>query len=245
MDSPYINIHTHRRAGEEVGTGSAAGAGLAAAEEAADVIEVVSVMAGHGISLPAPPFSIGIHPWQVDDEEEISEALLEVESATAAAIGEIGLDYATVIGWGTESYSDDHADRDDQKAVFAAQLRIAQKRRLPVVLHCVRAFEPTCKILAAYGDLEAVIFHGFIGSPEQAARAVRAGYYLSFGERSLTSPRTVESLRRMPLDRIFLETDQEPIHISEIYSRAAEILAIPVARLKEQLYDNYMTIFER
>jgi TatD DNase family protein len=126
--------------------------------------------------------------------------------------------------------------------VFAAQLRIAGERRLPVVLHCVRAFEAVCEILSAY-TLPAVVFHGFVGSPQQAARAVRSGYCLSLGERSLNSPKTVEAMRRTPLENIFFETDDAPTTIAEIYSRAAEILSLPVAELIKQMNDNYLRIF--
>ena len=207
MNAPYINIHTHRR----TGCG----------------IEVVSAMAGCG-EFPPPPFSIGVHPWQLVDLNEagLAEALHEIGAAPAWAIGETGLDYAI------------EADRDRQADVFSAQLRIAVERRLPVVLHCVRAFEPTMDILTAY-TLPAVIFHGFIGSLEQAARVVRSGYYISLGERSLSSPKTVEALRSIPLENLFFETDNAQVSIAEIYSRAGEILAMPVPELVTQLHENY------
>ncbi len=217
----YVNIHTHRRTGEG--------------------IEVVSVMAGRragterGDDLPEAPFSIGIHPWQLGDggngrgeftDEKLKAALLEIETAPAYVIGEIGLDYAIP------------ADHGEQKTVFAAQLRIAEARALPVILHCVRAFEPIMEILSGF-RLPAVVFHGFIGSREQAARAVRRGYYLSLGKRSLASPKTVEAMRNTPPDRLFLETDDSPAPISAIYARAAEILDIPIRALATQLYENY------
>jgi TatD DNase family protein len=235
-----VDIHTHRRRG--------------------GAIEVVSVMAGHNarqaagavaragdpcvaeitgtadvaVDFPEPPFSTGIHPWQLSgDGFDPAEALREVETAPAAAIGEIGLDFAPTAP---------AADHGEQKMIFAAQLRIAGARRLPVVLHCVRAFEPTMEILAGF-RLPGVIFHGFVGSPEQAARAIRSGYSLSFGERSLVSPKTVEALRNTPLENLFLETDDAPVTISAIYTRVAEILNIPLPQLKEQLQINYNNSF--
>lgn len=219
MDSPYINIHTHRRSG--VG------------------IEMVSVMAGDPRttrrSLP-PPFSIGIHPWQLGGNDggndggfDVAAALREVESAPASAIGETGLDGAIAV------------DRAEQTTIFEAQLRIAARRNLPVILHCVRAFEPTCEMLAAH-HLPGVIFHGFVGSSEQAARAVAAGRYLSFGARSLESPKTVEAMRRTPLENIFLETDDEAIPIATIYARAAQILGRPVNEMATQIEKNYGSV---
>lgn len=65
------------------------------------------------------------------------------------------------------------------------------------MLHCVRAFEPVMLELAAR-EPRAVIFHGFIGSPEQARRALEKGYYLSFGVRTFSSPKTMEALRETP-----------------------------------------------
>lgn len=74
------------------------------------------------------------------------------------AVGETGLDFV-------------HGPaREVQFGALRAQLRIARERGLPVVLHCVRAFEPLMRELAAC-EPRAVIFHGFIGSPEQAQQA--------------------------------------------------------------------------
>lgn len=228
MDYPYINIHTHSRAGEGVEVVSVmAGRGArqaAALSHVADLRGTASVE----YDLPEPPFSVGVHPWQLAelDEAGLSEALREVEIAPAWAIGEIGLDYAIP------------ADHGGQKMVLAAQLRIAEERGLPVILHCVRAFEPVMEILADF-RLPSVVFHGFIGSREQAARAVSSGYYLSFDERSLSSRKTVEALRDIPLDRLFPETDDSPVPIAEIYSRVGEILNIPREKLARTIFENY------
>ena len=178
---------------------------------------------GRGIELR----TAGIHPWDADKEDI---AALGTLPADVQAIGETGLDYARGAG------------RQRQLAAFRAQLALARERRLPVVLHCVRAFEPVMLELAAR-EPRAVIFHGFIGSPEQAARAVAAGYYLSFGSRSLRSPRTVRALGSIPTQRLFLETDDAPATIESVYATAARLLGMPLDRLKETIYNNYLHIF--
>ena len=124
-----------------------------------------------------------------------------------------------------------------------AQLRLARERGLPVVLHCVRAFEPLMRELAAC-EPRAVIFHGFIGSPEQARQALAKGYFLSFGERAFASPKTLAALRETPLSQLFLETDDSPVPIAEIYARAAEARGIPVEELQRATLSNYERIFE-
>lgn len=178
----------------------------------------------HAIS----PTASGVHPWQVAEltESELATVLDRLRTAPVDVIGEIGLDYARDV------------DRGLQKKVFETELKIASERGLPVVLHCVRAFEDVMAMLAGF-SLRAVVFHGFIGSPEQAIRAVKRGYFLSFGVRSFASPRTVESLRQVPTDHIFLETDDDPTPIEQVYEMAAEVLGISVPQLAEQTRKNY------
>ena len=115
-------------------------------------------------------------------------------------------------------------------------------RQLPVVLHCVRAFEPVMLELAAR-EPRAVIFHGFIGSPEQARRALEKGYYLSFGVRTFSSPKTLEALRETPPGQLFLETDDSDTGIEEVYAHAAAVRGTTVEALKRATTENYERIF--
>ena len=175
--------------------------------------------------------AVGWHPeeaagWTDDSLEQIRALAAQPK---VCAIGEIGLDYL-------------RPDREAQLRIFEGQLRLAEAAGKPVVLHCVKAFEETMRLLKQF-RLRAVIFHGFIGSPEQAARAVAAGYYLSFGSRSLRSPRTVRALGSIPTQRLFLETDDAPATIESVYATAARLLGMPLDRLKETIYNNYLHIF--
>ena len=167
----------------------------------------------------------GIHPWEAAGDWTLREP-----SAACRAIGEIGLDYACPV------------DRGRQELLLRAQLQQAERLGLPVVLHCVRAFEPLMKILDGR-RLRAVIFHGFIGSAFQAGAALKRGYFLSFGERSLRSPRTVEVLRGMPGEFLFLETDDSPTPIGEIYRRAAVVRGCTEEELLRTVQENYERIF--
>ena len=132
--------------------------------------------------------------------------------------------------------------RQQQLAAFRAQLALARDRQLPVVLHCVRAFEPVMLELAAR-EPRAVIFHGFIGSPEQARRALEKGYYLSFGVRTFSSPKTLEALRETPPGQLFLETDDSDTGIEEVYAHAAAVRGTTVEALKRATTENYERIF--
>lgn len=169
--------------------------------------------------------AVGIHPRDAEGAHVSDLVLDDVD-----AIGEIGLDYAC------------NANRERQQLVFEAHLDVAERENLPVVLHCVRAFEPVMRTLAHY-RLRAVIFHGFIGSVQQMQRAVDAGYYLSFGERTFRSPKTIEALRRTPPERIFFETDDSEAKIEEILPIFAEILHVNTADLIRITNENFERIF--
>lgn len=211
---PFVNIHTHRPT-------------------------------GRGIELR----TAGVHPWEADlhaaerlaevlgaklgDQSGLSDGGCAPRAAAAGiqAIGEIGLDFAC------------RSDRTLQTEVLRIQLRLASRLGLPVVLHCVRAFEPLMRELAACPP-RAVIFHGFIGSPEQARQALAHGCCLSFGERVFASPKSLRALHEVPPDRLFLETDDAPVAIERIYDRAARELGLEVGVLRRAAYENYKRIFE-
>ena len=179
---------------------------------------------GSGIELRTE----GVHPWDADMR---LVATLGERLSDAQAVGETGLVFV-------------HGpSREMQTEALRAQLRLARERGLPVVLHCVRAFEPLMRELAAC-EPRAVIFHGFIGSPEQARRALAKGYFLSFGERAFASPKTLAALRETPLSHLFLETDDSPVPIEEIYARAAEARGVPTEVLQRATLANYERIFE-
>ena len=176
-------------------------------------------------ALHIEPQAVGIHPWMAE-KEAFDEAIFD----NAVAIGEIGLDFACDV------------NRDTQERVFRTQLAQAEKRNLPVILHCVRAFEPIMKILAEY-RLRAVIFHGFIGSAQQAKRAIDTGHYLSFGPNAFRSPKTIAALQSTPENRLFAETDDSGEAIENVYSRIAQTRGISVEELRVTIENNYNKIF--
>ena len=170
--------------------------------------------------------AVGLHPWQAEHGAAPSEE--EIEAADA--VGEIGLDKACGV------------DFEQQTAVFEAQLRLAEQHQKPVVLHCVRAFEEVMNALEKFA-LRTVIFHGFIGSSEQAERAVKKGYYLSFGARTARSKKPIEALRATPLDRLFVETDEAETPIEEIYALVARLRGLEVEALAAATRQNHARIF--
>ncbi len=173
--------------------------------------------------------TIGIHPWQAEEHDLTDpdeKRSLESDIAPSQAVGEIGLDFAADV------------DREAQQELFVAQLKIAKKHKKVVVLHSVRAFEPMMQILSTF-PLRGVIFHGFIGSMQQMNEAIERGYYISFGERTFASPKTLKALRECPVDRLFIETDTSSTPIEEIYEAISKYRMESVDELREAIYNNY------
>jgi TatD DNase family protein len=171
------------------------------------------------------PRMAGIHPWDAERGVELPDF------CACDIIGETGLDYACEV------------DREAQERLFRAHLEAAERLHKPVVLHVVRAFEPVIKILAEY-DIKGVVSHGFTGSEQQANEAIKRGYYLSFGERSLRSPKTREVIAKMPQNLLFCETDDNTsVAIEEIYRSVAEIRGTTPEELLRTIEDNYKNLF--
>lgn len=169
---------------------------------------------------------VGIHPWDAAHATAPSEA----EYVAADAVGEIGLDFACGV------------DCKAQRNLLDKELTRAERLAKPVVLHCVKAFECLMRELKGR-KLQAVIFHGFIGSKEQAAKALERGCYLSFGARTESSPKTLEALRTTPLERLFVESDESTRPIEELYATIARLRGVTIEELQAATLRNYKRIF--
>jgi TatD DNase family protein len=173
------------------------------------------------------PTMAGIHPWDAERN------LPMPDFSACDIVGETGLDYAKEVS------------REAQQELFLRHLTAAEKLEKPVVLHVVKSFEDVMIALKKH-RLQGVVFHGFIGSREQAQRAISEGYYLSFGDRSLRSPRTREVIATMPIEKLFCETDDNTeFSIEKIYQEVAALRAISHEELASEIEKNYRRLFDK
>lgn len=161
--------------------------------------------------------AVGVHPHEASSASE--DVLQEILGLSAhprvVAIGEIGLDYHY-----------DYSPRDVQREGFRRQLEIAQKRRLPVVIHSREAWEDTLGIVvdalradpswrgrASADPVARGVFHCFPGDAGMARAVIDLGFYISFPgpvtfpDRPSKPNLMAEVARSAPLDRILIETD--------------------------------------
>jgi TatD DNase family protein len=164
----------------------------------------------------------------------------------ACAIGEIGLDYHY-----------DFAPRGVQQEVFAAQIDLARRMDLPVIIHTREATDDTFALLAQAPGVRGV-FHCFTGDVPMVRRALDIGFYVSFAG-IVTFPKAGE-LREaaaiVPADRLLIETDSpylapvphrgkrnEPSFVAEVLKGVAGTRGVEPAALDAQLTSNFRRLF--
>ena len=172
----------------------------------------------------------GWHPEELDSLDESSLGLIRelAMKPKTVAIGEIGLDYY----W-------DASRKEEQKALFTAQIELALELKKPVIVHDREAHGDSLETVKRYPELRGV-FHCFSGSPEMAGELLKMGWYLGFdGPVTYKNARKqLEVLKICPLDRILIETDSPymtpvPHRGERNDSRMLEFIAAAIAGVKD------------
>lgn len=181
------------------------------------------------------PCSMGIHPWYIDPtglNRQLKELAKWAVLPNVIAIGECGLDKVTETNWQL------------QVSAFEEQVRLANQMYKPLIIHCVRAYEEVVHILKVEKVEVPVIFHGYNKNIKLAERLIKAGYYLSFGAALLEEGSNAASvIQSIPADKVFLETDDAPVDIADIYTAAASLLKTEPDALILQLHNNFHRVF--
>jgi TatD DNase family protein len=175
--------------------------------KASDCQQIRELSNQYSEQIPGLVYTLGIHPLYTNQalegditvlEQEISSSLLDPRFV---GIGEIGLDYFV-----------EGLDPHKQEYFFNTQLDLAQKFKLPVVLHVRRSQDAILKALRQR-KIPGGIAHAFNGSLQQAEQFIGLGFKLGFGgaatyERALQIRRLLVEL---PFDSIVTETDAPDI----------------------------------
>lgn len=179
---------------------------------------------------PESPYSIGIHPKDisVDSVEEQFSWLESNITENCLAIGECGLDSMVQI------------PQKIQEQIFLRQILISNEIKKPLIIHCVRKFYEVISLKKK--ARQAVIIHGFNKKERIAEDLLKNNFYLSFGKAVLYHLSLQEIVKNTPLDKMFLETDNECFNIEELYSKVSELKGISLEKLTEQVLENLDTI---
>ena len=171
-------------------------------------------------------YALGIHPLAVVDAQNEDLDTLDAELTARqsdprlVAVGEIGLDYFVPAMQRAPM-------RERQEFFYRAQLKLARKHGLPVILHVRRSADKLLKHLRELLPSDnrwRGIAHAFNGSEQQATEFIKLGFKLGFGGAVTFEPAL--QLRRLaaglPLDALVMETDSPDIPPHWVYKTAAQ-----------------------
>lgn len=191
----------------------------------------------------------GVHPDYPDTLEPTVERLCELAARPkVVAIGETGLDYYRLEG-----------DLDWQRERFRTHIRAARKVGKPLVVHTRSAADDTLALLREEGAQEVGgVMHCFTESWEFAQAALDLGFHLSFS--GIVTFRNAVELkevaRRVPLDRLLIETDSpylapvpyrgkrnHPALVVHVAEEIARLRGVPIAEIAQATSDNFFQLF--
>ena len=191
-------------------------------------------------------FVLGVHPES--DYNELSDVTKLIEqnlnNNKFLGIGEIGLDY---------HYED--FNKEQQKELFKAQLKLAEKYNLPVIIHSRESTKDVIDLLKLY-KVKGII-HCFNGSVETAKEYIKMGFKLGInGVITFKNCKLIEVYKQIGVDNVVFETDSpyltpvpyrgeknSPLHINEIIDYVSNYLDIDRNIIINKSIENLKTIF--
>jgi TatD DNase family protein len=236
LDDPDLRLAQAREAG--------VGAFLCIGVDEAGIDDVLALAERHDDVWA----SVGQHPDVSDAELDWLAPRLDHDAVVA--VGETGLDYF---------HCKEPQQRSAQRDAFAAQLSLAARNDLPVIVHTREAETDTLRALRSEPEVIGVL-HCFTESWDMARQALDLGYYISIS--GIVTFRNGENVRavarRVPADRLLLETDapwlapvphrgqrNEPKFLPATAEFLAALRGVSAEALARQTAANFFELFPR
>jgi TatD DNase family protein len=202
-----------------------------------------------GRRFPSVSFTLGLHPSESDlySPDLIMRLGELLQTSGAVAVGEIGIDLFR-----------NGPSLELQRASFEAQLALANELGIPVVIHQRAASDEVMEVLARAPVSLRCVLHSFDGTHALRDLGLKRGYMFGIG--GLMTRPTSEGLRKVlkkvPLNRMILETDSpylvpagvegrrnEPATIPTIATALAELLGLPLRAVADTTSRNAIEMF--
>ena len=256
----YIDVHCHLTGGEYEEIGGVEGVLARAKENGVGLVicsgfDLDSSIIAKNLSEQYEEvyFCAGFHPSELDKyhEGDLEKLATLCAHEKCVAVGEIGLDY----------HFEDNPSPETQRELFLRQLALADELGLPVVLHSRDAAQETLELLQANKHLlkKGGLMHCYSYSAEMTKDFLDLGLSCSFGGPSTfkNAKKVVESVQRIPADRILTETDcpyltpvpfrgvfpNEPKNVKHIAENMANLRNENIEELKKQVLQNAKQLF--
>ena len=199
---------------------------------------------------PSVYASVGVHPTSDDVEEPTLERLLQLSTREKViAIGETGLDFF----YGKES-------KAQQLERFKTHLIASHETQKPVIVHTREAKEDTLALIESHSDRDVGgVLHCFTEDWDMAERAMDFNFYISLsGIVTFKNAAQLQDVaRKMPLDRLLIETDSpylapvpyrgksnEPKYVPEVAKFIAELKGLNVDDIAKASSENFHRLFK-
>ena len=194
--------------------------------------------------------SVGVHPDYLDTPEpSVAELVKLADHPRIVAIGETGLDYFRLTG-----------DLEWQRERFRVHIRAARETGKPLIIHTRAAAADTLRIMQEEGaEAAGGVMHCFTESWEVAQQAMDLGFYISFSG-IVTFKKALalkEVAKRIPLDRMLIETDSpylapspyrgktnEPAWVKHVAEEIAALRSVSVDEIGHTTSINYFKLFK-
>jgi TatD DNase family protein len=198
---------------------------------------------------PLMSISVGLHPNDQNETVDLNVLETLTKHEKVVAIGETGLDYFRSTG-----------DLDWQRERFRTHIHAAKNTHLPLIVHTRDAKEDTIRLLIAEGAKEVGgVMHCFTEDWEMAKRCLELGFYISFS--GIVTFKNAEHIKevakKVPLDRILIETDSpylapnpkrgasnEPAYVKYTAEYIANLRQMDFAEFAGATTQNFFTLFK-
>jgi TatD DNase family protein len=214
-----IDVHSHYQAAEE------------------GVFRIYNYFAGElRPGMEPGPSSIGLHPWHIHENETYGDLYHQLYPLAVKpgilAIGEAGFDRHIRTGTGL------------QEEVFSRQVKLSEDLQKPMIIHCVKAFDLLLQVRTRLRAQMPWIIHGFQGNTALAQQLIEHGCHISLSERLLRSADKAKTLiASLPLNHLFIESDEDTLPVRDLYQRVAEIKNISTKELVNAVFNNFTRVF--
>ena len=210
--------------------------------------------------------SVGIHPHDADTEYDFTQIEELAQDPKVVGIGETGPDYFRITNSSFAKASEDKHKlriKERQKELFLKHIELAQKVGKPLIIHCRNAHNDLLSMLNSYFVLRnsspkgVMHFFGGVGAWENLDKYLAMGFYISLaGVITFKNYKDAEKVKKIPLDRILIETDapyaspephrgkrNEPSYVKFVAEQLAEIKGVSFGDVERQTSINTQELF--
>lgn len=176
--------------------------------------------------------SVGMHPMFL--KESIDTVAIDemAKLGQIVAIGEAGMDRNSAV------------EMKEQLQLFERQVQLSENYRLPLIIHCVRAFPELLALKKSLRPQVAWIVHGYNNNAHILEQLLSHDCCIAAGKKLFAERSNIrELLPTIPLSSLFLETDDSDYRIEEVYRQASLVSGHSVEKLQTEIAVNFKRCF--